>query len=106
MPVHNIETTEDFNKVIKENPAVVVDWFATWCAPCKAIAPKLVDHSNEEQFKDVYFAKVDVDVLDKLALEYGVTAMPTFHLFKNGEKVDELRGANPPALQSLIAKAL
>jgi thioredoxin 1 len=120
-------STEDFNKVIKENPAVVVDWFATWCAPCKAIAPKLVEyvspfppqwalplltrllrpsHSNEEQFKDVYFAKVDVDVLDKLALEYGVTAMPTFHLFKNGEKVDELRGANPPALQSLIAKAL
>lgn len=37
-------STEDFNKVIKENPAVVVDWFATWCAPCKAIAPKLVEY--------------------------------------------------------------
>jgi thioredoxin 1 len=42
MPVHNIETEADFDTVLKEHPTVVIDWFATWCGPCKAIAPILV----------------------------------------------------------------
>ena len=106
MPVHNIETAEDFQKILKENPTVVVDWFATWCGPCKAIAPLVVQQSNDEKFKDVFFAKVDVDVVGELAAECGIRAMPTFQLYKNGEKVDELLGANPTKLTELISQGL
>lgn len=78
-----------------------------WCGPCKAIAPTIAKWSEEEQFKDkVYFAKFDVDAVPELAQELGVRAMPTFIIFKNGEKVGEIVGANPPALQQALIKNL
>ena len=52
------------------------------------------------------FAKIDVDAVPDVAAELGIRAMPTFLLFKNGEKVDELLGANPAGLQSLVQKAV
>lgn len=63
-------------------------------------------HSNEEQFKDIHFAKIDVDDLPDLAQELGVTAMPTFLLFKDGElaPAEKLVGANPNALVTLLKK--
>ncbi|KAH8681078.1 thioredoxin-like protein [Xylariales sp. PMI_506] len=104
MTVHNIETVEDWKKALEANPVVLLDCFATWCGPCKAIAPLLVKHSNDEKFKDIFFAKIDVDELSDLSQELGIRAMPTFMLFKNGEKASELVGANPNALVSLIEK--
>jgi thioredoxin 1 len=63
--------------------------------------------SDAEEFKDkIYFAKVDVDEVQDLAQELGVRAMPTFQFFKGGEKVDELVGASPQALESALAKIL
>lgn len=63
--------------------------------------------SEEPQFKDtVYFAKFDVDALPDLAQELGIRAMPTFVIFKNGDKADEFVGANPPGLLATINKAL
>lgn len=61
--------------------------------------------SNEEEFKDIFFAKIDVDELPDISKDLGIRAMPTFFIFKNGEKVDELVGANPTALDALIKKA-
>ncbi|KAI9151526.1 putative thioredoxin protein [Paramyrothecium foliicola] len=128
MPVHNIETRppvpilshpvcvanafssphsiDDFKKVLSDNETVIIDWFATWCGPCKAIAPVIAKQSNEEQFKDIYFGKVDVDVLGELSAEYGIRAMPTLQLFKKGEKVEELVGPNPNTLNNFLAKGL
>ena len=60
--------------------------------------------SNEDEFKDVYFAKFDVDAIPELAQELGVSAMPTFMVFKDGEKADGFIGANPPALKRLFQK--
>lgn len=61
--------------------------------------------SEQDEFKDkVYFAKFDVDDLPALAQELGVRAMPTFVVFKNGEKADEFVGANPPALLKVVEK--
>ncbi|MCR9066797.1 MAG: thioredoxin [Cytophagales bacterium] len=71
---------------------VVVDFFATWCGPCKRIAPDLETLSELEQ--TVIFMKVDVDELEDLAAKYDVSAMPTFLFFKNGEKVADIVGAN------------
>ncbi|KAI2470072.1 thioredoxin-domain-containing protein [Annulohypoxylon bovei var. microspora] len=114
MTVHNILTAEAFSKAVRENKAVLLDCFATWCGPCKAIAPIVANHSQDEQFKDIFFAKIDVDDLPELSQKLGITAMPTFLLFKSEvpenkehdpeEPVERLVGANPNALAAVLKK--
>jgi len=82
---------------------VVIDFFATWCGPCKMIAPVL-EKMSEEMKDHVVFLKVDVDESEDLAAEYSVQAMPTFVLLKNGSKVDSFSGANEAKLKELINK--
>ncbi|KAI1336594.1 thioredoxin-domain-containing protein [Xylariaceae sp. FL0016] len=108
MVVHNIQTKEAFTQAINEQKAIVLDCFATWCGPCKAIAPLLLKHSNDEKYKDVHFVKIDVDELSELSQELGVTAMPSFMLFKNGDPVpvEKVVGANPKALEAMLTKAV
>ncbi|KID79508.1 Thioredoxin [Metarhizium brunneum] len=103
--VHNVKTAEEFQKAVTENDRVIVDCFATWCGPCKAIAPILEKHSEDAVFKDrVHFVKFDVDELPAVTQALGVRAMPTFFFFKDGKKVDEMVGANPPALLEALKK--
>ncbi|KAH8885551.1 putative thioredoxin G6G8.7 [Thozetella sp. PMI_491] len=105
MTVHSIETIEEYKEFIAAHPTVILDAFAVWCGPCKAIAPQLSKWSEDEALKEkITFAKFDVDKLPQLAQELGIRAMPTFTFFKNGEKVDEFLGANPPALKALVDK--
>lgn len=79
---------------------VVVDFWATWCGPCHAIAPKVSQLAL--QFQHVSFAKVDVDALQSVAQQQGVTAMPTFQFFKGGSKIAEMKGADPAGLERLV----
>ncbi|KAH0490956.1 hypothetical protein TgHK011_002402 [Trichoderma gracile] len=103
--VHHVKTAEEFKKVIKDQNTVIVDCFATWCGPCKAIAPILEKASEDAEFKDkVHFVKFDVDELPELSQELGIRAMPTFLFYKNGSKVDEMIGANPPVLLQTLRK--
>ncbi|KAM7183970.1 thioredoxin [Naviculisporaceae sp. PSN 640] len=105
MTVHILETVSQFKETIAKHEVVIVDAFATWCGPCKAIAPQIAKWSESPEFKDkIYFAKFDVDHLPDLAQDLGVRAMPTFIFFKNGEKVEEFLGANPPALLNILNK--
>ncbi|KAI0401260.1 thioredoxin-like protein [Xylaria palmicola] len=106
MTVHNIESKAAFEEAVKKNPVVIVDAFAVWCGPCKAIAPLIVKMSDDEKFKDVFFAKIDVDELPELSQELGITAMPTFVAFKDGKLSDKVVGANPKAVTDLVAKQL
>ena len=82
------------------NKLVVVDFYADWCGPCVGIAPKIEE--MDKAMDDVDFLKVNVDTAEEVAQEYKISAMPTFILFKNGEKVDNLTGANAEKLKEKI----
>ncbi|KAL2438550.1 hypothetical protein ABEF95_011661 [Exophiala dermatitidis] len=108
--VNPIHSKASFQTSVLSAPAdrlVVLDCFATWCGPCKVIAPELVKFSESDEFKDkVDFYKIDVDEVPDVAQELGVRAMPTFMLFKNGQKVGEVVGANKRALEQAIRSNL
>ena len=91
---HVITSTESsFDAdVINSDSTVIVDFWATWCGPCKAIAP-LLDQLADEQGGKVKVAKIDVDGNRSIALKYGVTSIPTLLVFKNGEVVNRKVGA-------------
>lgn len=78
----------------------VIDFHATWCGPCHAIAPKYAALAKE--YTNVNFTKCDVDAVPSIAKEYSVSAMPTFVFLKNNKKVDQVRGADPRALEATI----
>ncbi len=75
---------------------------ATWCGPCKVIAPQIVKMSDA--YPGARFYKLDVDEVPDVAQELGVRAMPTFMVFRGGEKVGEVVGANEKALEALVQK--
>ncbi|KAJ5194810.1 uncharacterized protein N7498_008248 [Penicillium cinerascens] len=103
--VVEITTKEDFeSKVIGASEPVLVDFFAEWCGPCKAISPAIEKLSVEHT--GVKFYKVDVDKLGEVAASNEISAMPTFLFFKDGKKVDMVRGANPPAINAAVQKLL
>jgi thioredoxin 1 len=99
--VHNVANKSEFDAALAEgDKLVVLDCFATWCGPCKVIAPQVVKMS--EAYPTAKFLKLDVDDVPDVAQELGIRAMPTFVLFKNKEKVAEVVGANPKALEAAI----
>ncbi|KAI1298930.1 thioredoxin-like protein [Xylaria venustula] len=101
-----VHSKAEFDEAVKKHPVLFLDAFAVWCGPCKAIAPILADWSNQERFKDVFFAKIDVDALPELSQELGITAMPTFIAFKDGEIAGKFVGARPDKIEELIATQL
>lgn len=78
---------KSFNKFIKENDKVVVDFFANWCGPCRALAP--VFESVAEKVEGYKFAKVDVDQAESVALALGINTIPTIAIFENGTLVEK-----------------
>eukprot|EP00871_Galdieria_phlegrea_P002172 jgi/Galph1/2956/GphlegSOOS_G1596.1 len=102
--VREVANLSAFDRVLKEaeGKLVVIDFFAQWCGPCHFISP-FID-SLSTKYPRVVFAKVDVDQARDVASTCGISAMPTFHLYRNSSKVDELVGADPNALEALIKK--
>lgn len=90
-----------------DEEVAVIDFFATWCGPCKVIAPVVEKMSNEEPYSSkVKFFKIDVDNTPDVAQELGIRAMPTFKIFKGGKEVAEVVGANANDLRKKIDSAL
>ncbi|CAG8153890.1 unnamed protein product [Penicillium olsonii] len=100
----NLHSKAEFYEQIfgVESPAIL-DCYAEWCGPCRAIAPKVQEFSD--LYTDVKFFKFDVEKDPDLAAELGVRAMPTFMFFKDGQKYTEVVGANTPSIEDKI-KAL
>ena len=80
----HVNNQQEFKELI-QNGTVLVDFFATWCGPCKMLSPLLEEISNES---DILILKVDVDEASALAAEFTIQAVPTLMLFKDGKQVD------------------
>mmetsp|Transcript_9963 Transcript_9963/g.13834 ORF Transcript_9963/g.13834 Transcript_9963/m.13834 type:complete len:130 (-) Transcript_9963:55-444(-) len=84
----------------KEKQLLVIDWTATWCGPCRQIAPHFEALSNKHE--DVTFLKCDIDVLKGSAGQAGISAVPSFHFVKDGELVESIAGADLVKLTALV----
>ncbi|CAO3630254.1 unnamed protein product [Mucor hiemalis] len=94
------KSVAEFEQLIAQDKLVIVDFHATWCGPCKLIAPKLDKFAAD--YSDAVFAKVDVDEVPDVAAKYEVRAMPTIMYFRNGQKIAEVVGANVAKIESTI----
>lgn len=85
-------TDANFAETLNTDKLVVVDFWATWCGPCKAIAPIIDELANEYEGKAV-ICKCNVDECDDAPMNYNIRSIPTLLFFKNGEVVDRHVGA-------------
>lgn len=94
------------NEVIKSNVPVLVDFWAEWCGPCRALAPT-IDELADQYAGKVKITKVNVDENPETPGKFRIRGIPTLLMFKNGQLVDQLVGAHPKAaIDDLIKKTL
>jgi len=100
--VRKVETSTEFQAFIESESVTVVDYYADWCGPCRAVAPAFTELSVK--FPDAQFIKVNTDDLPELANAAYITSIPTFIIYKEGKKLDEMKGANVKVLTALVSK--
>ncbi|EDW78803.1 thioredoxin, mitochondrial [Drosophila tropicalis] len=90
--IFKVQSTEDFDKKVKNSQTpVIVDFFATWCNPCKLLTPR-IENIVGEQAGSIKLAKVDIDEHSELALDYDVAAVPVLVVMQNGKELQRMVG--------------
>ncbi|HBH21272.1 MAG TPA: thioredoxin [Rikenellaceae bacterium] len=89
--MEKIATNENFAEIISDNKLVLVDFWATWCGPCRVLGPT-VEEVAEEYSDRAIVAKCNVDDCEDISMKYGIRNIPTLLFFKNGEVVDRTVG--------------
>ncbi|KAI1152135.1 thioredoxin-like protein [Nemania diffusa] len=103
----NIASSGEWQRILGSSTIVVTDFYADWCGPCKMIAPTFESLSTKySKPGKITFCKVNVDNQQSIAQAHGVSAMPTFLIFKSGSVIETIRGANPPSLTAAVEKAV
>jgi|TARA_B110000196_G_C20918527_1_gene554065 thioredoxin 1 len=102
MPVIEL-TSQNFNQEIKNNNLLLVDFWAEWCGPCKSMHP--IFTRMAKKYKQIRFARVNVDDAQDIAMKYEVQSIPTFIMFKNAEVVNRMVGAvGEPGIHMICKK--
>ena len=99
--MQSVSSVNAFEDLLSKNKYVLVDFYADWCGPCKVIAPLFEKMASENPH--IVFVKVNVDEAQALTSKYGVSAMPTFMAFINGQKTAEVIGADKYGIERAIA---
>ncbi len=89
-----LNNSQFYNKIKNSDKLVVIDFFATWCGPCKMLTPIFESLSNEMSDK-VDFGKIDIDRSLEVAQEFNIVSVPTMIIFKNGKMVEKMVGFTP-----------
>ena len=89
-----VATNTNFDELLQDSKLVIVDFWATWCGPCRMISP-IVDEVEEEMPDKITVVKVNVDDADEIAGRYRIMSIPTLLYFKDGQMVDKTVGAMP-----------
>ena len=91
-----IQSTNEYDALLKDNQSVFVDFYADWCGPCKMVGPLVEELSKE--YTDIKFVKVNVDNTPDIAQRYGIMSIPTLFLYHNGEVIKKNAGYVPKQL--------
>ena len=93
MPAMNINKNNFQNEVMNADKPVLLDFWASWCAPCRMVVPIIEEIANERE--DIKVGKINVDEQHELASEFGIMSIPTLVVMKNGKIVQQVSGARP-----------
>ena len=97
-----VATNTNFSELLQDSKLVIVDFWATWCGPCRMLSP-ILDELEEEMADQITVVKVNVDDADEIAAQFRIMSIPTLLFFKNGQLLDKTVGAMPkPVLADRI----